>query len=87
MGTIRQTTVTTRKNHDCAACGVRYPAGTVMEYSVTTDGRDLVCAYWCLVCQEFMKSLHPWDLDFGFNADIWEFDGYAEFRSKMRPAP
>jgi hypothetical protein len=46
----------TRKRHRCEGCGRVIPKGCMATYTVTADGRDMLGGYWCLDCEEFIKT-------------------------------
>ena len=78
MRTLENKEVVTRKPHRCQACGKVSPAKSRMHYCVTVDEPDFFAAYWCAPCVAFMSTQDQWDLE--YDGDIWECDGYAEFR-------
>lgn len=83
--TLTERRVVTRKPHRCQACGVESPKGARMDYVVNIDNGTFMAFHFCLVCVEFMGTL-PWnDIEEGFDGDIWEWDGYSEFRAARQP--
>ncbi len=79
MAFIKQKIVTTRKTHNCSACGSLLPIGIKVDTSINVDDGRISTCYWCAFCVGFMATMDPGDLEFGFDGDIWEYDGYKEF--------
>lgn len=79
MASIAEKRVKTRKIHPCRACGAQLAAGSTVERTVNADDGRIYSSYWCGSCVKFMCQMDPWDLEDGFNFDIWEYDGYTEF--------
>jgi len=76
---IAKKVVKTRKLHQCRACGLQLAIGLKVIRTVNVNDGRIYSSYWCNLCVKFMYQMDPNDLDFGFNYDIWEYDGYAEF--------
>lgn len=58
METLRQSTVKTRKEHDCWGCAEKFPAGTKMSVVVSKDIEKLESTYWCDICEQVLST---WD--------------------------
>lgn len=79
MDQLTLKTVKTRKPHKCWGCTKEYPAGTEMTYSVSVDQGEFSAAYWCEKCEDFMRTLEPWQLEDGFNfGDLLNFEEYED---------
>ncbi len=77
---IRQQEVTTRKAHNCQACGSLLAIGSKVNTTVSTDDGRIGTFYWCAICISFIGTeMDPEDREEGFGYDIWEYDGYKEF--------
>ena len=71
--------VITRKEHSCWGCMRTFPAKTKMEVSVCVDDGALLRTYHCKDCRDFMNTLDPYDLEYGFcEGDLLNYEEYAE---------
>lgn len=78
--------VKVRKAHQCQACGEVIEVGTTVAATCNADEGTLATSYWCDVCVRFMTSeLGIGNCEDGFSYDIWDFDGYREFRAAELP--
>jgi len=83
---IHQKWVVTRKEHRCWACNQPYPAGSELRRVVSAEDGQIMSSYWCSVCESFLNSLEPWYAeDILAQGDIWEYEGYAEWRAAKLP--
>lgn len=46
----------TRKRHRCFGCERIIPKGTMADYSVSVDNREISASYLCLDCSEFSQT-------------------------------
>lgn len=81
---ISQKMVRTRKKHQCQACAALFAIGSYVNTTTTVDDGRIGTYYWCDVCMAFMGTMDDDDLEQGFNYDIKENEGYAEFAAAWR---
>lgn len=81
--TLKSKTVIVRKQRVCWGCGNLYPIATKMQY-IVNDFDGFQANYWCIPCHKFGETLDWRDMEDGMcKGDMWEFDGYKEFREKI----
>ena len=77
METLKCKIVKTRSPHHCHGCGRSFPPKSRLRYTVQVDGGEIVCSYWCEVCDEVMSA---YEIDDGVaygelrsaDVDYWE---------------
>lgn len=56
MALIRNGHSKTRKEHRCWGCSRRFPAGTILAYTVSTDMGCIGTAFFCPVCEAYSSE-------------------------------
>lgn len=72
-------TVKTRKPHHCWGCGDAISVGDKALYRVQVDD-GFSHSYWCIPCNNFPWPRDWMDGDGISQGEMWEFDGYKEYR-------
>lgn len=76
---IAERTVITRKPHRCFGCAGYFPPKTKMLYWVGITEGDFNQSYWCMRCNDFLKTLSHEDIGDGFYmGDIFNFPDYPK---------
>jgi len=58
--------VITRKPHNCWGCRKEYPVGSKLERNVSIDGGEIMIAYFCDDCQDYINNMDSLDAQDGF---------------------
>jgi len=66
MQVISSKDVKIRKPHNCWGCTTLFEPPTVMECSVSTEGTQIMSAYWCKTCQGILDTMSYYDTQAGF---------------------
>ena len=75
MDIIDTSEVKTRKTHNCWGCTKSFPKGTQMTTVVSVDCGDINRVYWCKRCDDYIKTLDPFD-----HEDGWLYGELEEYR-------
>lgn len=77
---IGEKRVRIKKVRKCWGCNQKYAKGSFM-ISATTKDITIDHTYWCIVCDDFIKTLTRENLECGFfRGDMWEYPNYKDFR-------
>lgn len=79
MSLIAERTVVTRKAHRCHGCAQRFEADTQMVYTAENNDGDFFACYWCIRCNDFLKTLSHEDIGDGlYMGDLRNFSNFPK---------
>lgn len=79
---ISQSSVKTRKKHNCWGCGQRFEVGTLMKkVNSVDDCRKLMSTYWCEICDAYWCQLKDYDSDGICMGDLLAEEDYQDFKN------